>query len=216
MTDHPFDELRGEVSGIPPASDGTRERIWSAAIEPLAPSRHKRRRWRAKLLLPIAAAYLIAVPIATAVVVGHSDTPARSTFGVAARFASPGAWHWQTIGANCPRPSKDVPLRACMGFARTAGTSALYLNGIVPDGASRITIRFADGTTENARTSGRAFLLAIPVNEQAQASDARVRVVQEGGIQSRSLALADLMGDPGFGYRVEHDYRRNNPCRAKP
>ena len=103
-----------------------------------------------------------------------------------------------------------------MGFARTAGKSTLYLNGIVPDKTSRITIRFADGSTEDARISGRAYLLAIPVQQQVRASDARVRVVQRGGNPSRSLALGDLMGDPGFGYRIEHDYWSNNPCRVKP
>jgi hypothetical protein len=210
MTGGPFDELQREARAIPEADVATRERVWRGALAAAAPPRRLARLWRARVLVPLAAAYLVAVPIGTALAVGSSDSPPGLRYAVDTRYQ--GVSGWQTLDKHCPKPSKGLPLRACVAFSRTAGRSALYLNGVAPQGTRRITIRFADRTKADARIQKGVFLLTIPLKQQAWASDARVTVTAADGTVSRTLALADLIGDPGFGYRVEHDYRRNNPC----
>lgn len=208
MTREPFDDLRREVGAIPPAATDVRERAWRNALARSAPPRGLARLWQARVLVPVAAAYLVAVPIATAVAIDRSDPQASAQLGSDLRYVD----HWQTLGKDCPKPSKGVPLRACGAFARVAGKSTLYLNGVAPEGARRITIRFADRTTADARIQQGAFLLSVPLAQQSRASDARVTVARADGKRSRTLALDDLMALPGFGYKVEHDYRSNNPC----
>jgi hypothetical protein len=208
MTRESFDDLRREVGAIPPADADVRERVWRSALVQSAPRGRLARLRRARVLVPVAAAYLLAVPIATAVVVDRSDPQASAQLGSDLRYMD----HWQVLGKDCPKPSKDVPLRACVAFARVAGKSTLYLNGIAPEGARRITIRFDDRTTADARIQQGAFLLSVPLAQQLRASDARVTVAGADGSRSRTLALDDLMALPGFGYKVEHDYRSNHPC----
>jgi hypothetical protein len=37
-------------------------------------------------------------------------------------------------------------------------------------------------------------------------------VTRTNGTHSRTLAIDDLMGFAGFGYKIEHDYRSNHLC----
>jgi hypothetical protein len=211
MTDDAFEDLRREARDIADADTETRERVWLRARTGGRRSPRFARLWRARVLLPIAAAYLVAVPVATAVAVGRSDSAPGLQFGNDARYGTL-TGNWRKLDEHCPKPSKDAPLRACAEGARIAGKSTIYMNGVAPDGARRITIRFADRTTARARIEQGAFLLSIPLAQQAWASDLRITVTGADGKRSRTLALDDVMGFAGFGYRIEHDYRRNHPC----
>jgi hypothetical protein len=211
MTGDPFDDLRREASEITSTDAGARERVWLSALSSAQPSRRLAQLWRARVLVPVAAAYLIAVPIATAVVVDRSASPAGLQFGNDSRYGTL-TGDWRKLSKHCPKPSKEVPLRACSEGARVAGSSTIYLNGVAPTGTRRITIRFADHSTAAARIERGAFLLSIPLAKQARASDARITVTGTDGTHSRTLALDDLMGLFGFGYMIEHDYRSNHPC----
>jgi hypothetical protein len=157
-------------------------------------------------------AYLVAVPIATAVVVDRSSSPAALRLGSDPRYGTL-TGDWRTLDKHCPKPSNDVPLRACNEGTRIAGKSTIYVNGVAPAHVHRITIRFADHTTATARLDQGAFLLSIPLAQQARASDARITVTGADGAPSRTLALDDLMGLTGFGYMIEHDYRANHRCQ---
>jgi hypothetical protein len=211
MTDDAFDDLRREAGDIAPADAQTRERVWLSARSGAQRPQRFARLWRARVLVPVAAAYLVAVPIATAVAVSRSDSTPGLQFGNDARYGTL-TGDWRKLDKHCPEPSKDVPLRACAEATRIAGKSTIYLNGVAPKGVRRITIRFADRTTAAARVAQGAFLLSIPLAQQAWASDARITVTGADGKRSRTLALDDLMGLAGFGYMIEHDYRRNHPC----
>jgi hypothetical protein len=211
MTDDLFDDLRREASVINSTDASTRERVWLTALARAQPSRRLAHLWRARVLVPVAAAYLIAVPIATAVVVDRSGSQPSLQFGYDARYGTL-TGDWRNLDKHCPKPSQATPLRACNEGARVAGKSTIYINGVAPTGARRVTIRFADHTIAVANLDRGAFLLTIPLAQQARASDARITVISANGTRSRTLALDDLMGLAGFGYQIEHDYRANHPC----
>ena len=214
MSNDPIDEIAELARHLPVGDAETREAAWtsvlaSTSMEPTAkPSRFGRLR-RARTLVPVAAAYLILVPVATAVTLDQTRNDDKTT-----PAQSGPAWLANRSLNGCPKPSPDHPLHACVTGARTSGKTALYLRGRALDGARTLTIRYSNDPPVRTALSNDQFVIRMPVHDQMWASDARIIVTYADKTTSRTLTLDDLTSIPGFGLLVEHDYRRNNPCPA--